>query len=70
MVEKTIDLTAQSSTSIEAAIKLAVSRAAVTITDIRQARVTDIVALIKDGEVANWRVDLRVTFRVSDRVHE
>ena len=70
MVEKTIDLTGQSSTSIEAAVGLAISRAAVTITDIRQARLTDIIALVEDGRVAQWRVDMRLTFKVADRVHE
>lgn len=70
MVEKTIDLTGHSSSSIEAAVNLAVSRAAVTITDIREARITDIVAVIEDGQVAHWKVALRLTFRVSDRVHE
>jgi flavin-binding protein dodecin len=70
MVEKTIDLTGQSSTSIEAAVGLAISRAAVTITDIRQARLTDIVAVVEDGQIARWKVDLRVTFQVADRVHE
>jgi hypothetical protein len=70
MVEKTIELTGQSSSSIEAAVSLAVSRAAVTITDIRQARITDVLALVEDGQVAQWKVSLRLTFRVSDRVHE
>jgi hypothetical protein len=70
MVEKTIDLTGQSASSIEAAVSLAVTRAAVTITDIRQARITDIVAIVEDGQVANWRVSLRLTFRVADRLHE
>jgi len=70
MVEKTIDLTGQSSTSIEAAVNLAVGRAALTVTDIRQARITDIVALVEDGKVAHWKVGLQVTFRVTDRVHE
>jgi hypothetical protein len=70
MVEKTIDLTGQSSTSIEAAVNIAVGRAALTVTDIRQARITDIVALVEDGKVAHWKVGLRLTFRVTDRVHE
>jgi len=70
MVEKTIELTGQSSTSIEAAVGLAISRAAVTITDIRQARLTDIIAVVEDGQIARWKVDLRVTFQVTDRVHE
>jgi flavin-binding protein dodecin len=70
MVEKTIDLTGHSSTSIESAVSLAISRASVTITDIRQARLTDIVAVVDDGQIAGWKVDLRVTFKVADRVHE
>jgi len=70
MVEKTIDLTGQSSASIEAAVQLAVGRAALTVTDIRQARITDIVALVEDGKVAHWKVGLQLTFRVSDRMHE
>jgi hypothetical protein len=70
MVEKTIDLTGQSATSIEAAVNIAVGRAALTVTDIRQARITDIVALVEDGKVAHWKVGLRLTFRVTDRVHE
>jgi len=70
MVEKTIDLTGHSSTSIESAVNLAISRASVTITDIRQARLTDIVAVVEDGQIASWKVDLRVTFKVADRVHE
>jgi hypothetical protein len=70
MVEKTIDLTGQSASSIEAAVNLAVTRAAVTITDIQQARITDIVAIVEDGQVAHWRVSLRLTFRVADRLHE
>jgi hypothetical protein len=70
MVEKTIELTGQSATSIEAAVDLAVRRAAVTVTDIRRARVTDIVALVEDGKVAHWKVGMRITFQVSERVHE
>lgn len=70
MVEKTIDLTGQSSASIEAAVQLAVGRAALPVTDIRQARITDIVALVEDGKVAHWKIGLQLTFRVSDRMHE
>jgi hypothetical protein len=70
MVEKTIELTGTSSNGIEDAVALAISRAAVTITDIRQAQVTDVVAHVEDGRIVHWKVRLRVTFKVADRVHE
>jgi flavin-binding protein dodecin len=70
MVEKSIDLSGTSANGIEDAVALAVSRAAVTITDIRQAQITDVVALVENGRVAQWKVRLRVTFKVADRLHE
>jgi dodecin len=70
MVEKTIDLTGISSNSIEDAVNLAVNRAAVTIQGIREARIVDVAAVVEDGSVASWRVKVKVTFTVQDRVHE
>jgi hypothetical protein len=70
MVEKTIELTGISSNSIEDAVNLAVNRAAVTIQGIREARIVDVAAMIEDGAVASWRVKVKVTFTVQDRVHE
>ena len=58
MVEKTIELTGASVSSIEDAVNIAVSRASVTIQSIRQARVLDINAVIENGAVAQWRVKI------------
>ena len=70
MVEKTIELTGSSATSIEEAVSLAVARAAVTISGIYQVQLTDITAQVEDGMVARWKVKIRATFPVKDRVHE
>jgi len=70
MVEKTIELTGSSATSVEDAVSLAVARAAVTINGIYQIQVTDITALVEDGMVARWKVKIKATFPVKDRVHE
>jgi len=70
MVEKTIVLTGSSKTSIEDAVSLAVSRAAVTISGIEEVEVTDVKAIVEDGAVARWKVKIKATFPVKDRVHE
>ena len=70
MIEKTIELTGSSKTSIEDAVSLAVSRAAVTISGIEEVEVTDVKAIVEDGAVARWKVKIKATFPVKDRVHE
>jgi hypothetical protein len=70
MVEKTIELTGTSTNSIEDAVGLAVARAAATIDGIRRADVKGITAIIEDGAVTAWRVRLRLTFAVQERLHE
>lgn len=70
MVEKTITITGTSTNSIEDAVGLAVNRAASTIEGIRQADVAGITAVVEDGAVSAWRVRLRVTFAVQERLHE
>jgi len=70
MVEKTITLTGTSTNSIEDAVGLAVTRAATTIDGIRQADVAGITALIEDGAVSAWRVRIRLSFAVQERLHE
>jgi flavin-binding protein dodecin len=70
MVEKTIELTGSSATSIEDAVSLAVARAAVTINGIYHVEVADISAMVEDGRVARWKVKIKATFPVKDRVHE
>jgi dodecin len=70
MVEKTIELTGTSANSIEDAVNIAVSRAAVTIESIRHVRVLDISAAIENGTVSHWRVKIALAFAVQDRLHE
>ena len=70
MVEKTIELTGTSANSVEDAVRLAVWRAAVTIEGIRRADVCDISANIENGTVTSWRVKVKVSFVVQDRLHE
>ena len=70
MVEKTITLTGTSTSSIEDAVGLAVTRAATTLDGIRQADVAGITAVVEDGTVTAWRVRVRVTFAVQERLHE
>ncbi len=70
MVEKTIDLTGSSANSIEDAVNLAVSRAAVTISGIRRVEVTSVTGSVENNSVAMWHVRLKVTFLIQDRLHE
>jgi flavin-binding protein dodecin len=70
MVEKTITLTGTSTNSIEDAVGLAVNRAAATIEGIRQADLTGVTAIVEDGAVTAWKVKLRLTFAVQERLHE
>jgi len=70
MIEKTIELTGSSATSIEEAVSLAVARAAVTINGIYQVQLTDISAMVEEGAVARWKVKIKATFPVKDRIHE
>jgi dodecin len=71
MVEKTIELTGTSTSSIEEAVGLAVARATATIKGIRpEIEVDRIWAVQEDGEVTAWRVRVRVTFAVQEQMHE
>jgi len=70
MVEKTITHTGTSTNSIEDAVGLAVTRAAATIDGIRTAEVAGITAMIEDGTINAWRVRIRLSFGVQERIHE
>ena len=70
MVEKSIELTGISATSIEDAVNLALARAGVTIDGIQRADILDISASVEDGKVAAWRVKVKLTFTIQDRLHE
>ncbi len=70
MVEKTIELTGSSANGIEDAVNLAISRAAVTIQGIRRVHITDVSADVENNRVTLWRVGMKLTFGIQDRVHE
>ena len=70
MVEKSINLTGSSANSIEDAVNLAVSRAAVTIEGIRRVEILQVTGTVENGSVATWHVKLQVTFIIQDRLHE
>ena len=70
MVEKTIDLTGTSANSIEDAVNLAVSRAAVTIEGIRRFEVVGLTGTVENGAVVTWHVRVKVSFTIQDRLHE
>ncbi len=70
MVEKSIELTGTSTNSIEDAVSLAVSRAAVTIDGLRRVDVGTVSATIEDGAVARWHVTMKITFAIQERLHE
>ncbi|MGH2758419.1 MAG: dodecin domain-containing protein [Actinomycetota bacterium] len=69
-VTKTIDLSGSSSESIESAIDEAISRAALTISDVQEFEVDRVSGVVKDGRVEAYRVWLKVTFVVKERLHE
>lgn len=70
MVEKSITLTGSSANSIEDAVNLAVSRAAVTIDGIRRVQILDVSGTVENGGVASWHVKVQLTFLIQDRLHE
>lgn len=69
-VTKTIDLSGRSTQSLEAAIEEAISRAALTISDVEEFEIDRITGSVKDGRVDEYRVWLKVTFIVKERLHE
>jgi dodecin len=69
-VTKTVDLSGTSDTSIEAAIDEAIARAGLTVEDIEEFEISRITGTVKDGGVDAYRVWIKVTFVVKERIHE
>ncbi len=64
-VAKVIELNASSSTSVEDAVRTGLKKTAETVKGIQGAWVNEIKAVTgPDGEVTEWRVNMRVTFLV------
>ena len=65
-VAKVIELTSSSSKSIEDAVESGIARADSTLDDVEGAWVQDIKCVVKNGKVAEWRVNMKVTFLLKD----
>lgn len=63
-VLKVIEILSNSDKSWEDATKKAVKEASKTISNIRSVYVQDQSAVVKDGEVSEFRVNLKITFEV------
>jgi dodecin len=61
-VAKVIELTASSSKSIEDAVQSGIQPADDTLDQIEGAWVQDIKCVVKNGKIAEWRVNMKVTF--------
>lgn len=61
-VAKVIELTSASSKSIEDAVEMGIKRADQTIDQVEGVWVQDIKATVKNGKIAEWRVNMKVTF--------
>jgi dodecin len=65
-VAKVIELTAASSKSIDDAVEQGSKRADATLDQIESAWLQDIKAVVKNGKIAEWRVNMKVTFLLKD----
>ena len=65
-VAKVIELTASSPKSIEDAIENGIRRADSTLDQVEGAWVQDIKCIVKNGKVAEWRVNMKITFLLKE----
>jgi flavin-binding protein dodecin len=63
-VAKVVELTASSPTSFEDAVKNGIDKAAETLRNIQGAWVSEEKVDVKDGQITDFRVTLRITFLV------
>lgn len=61
-VAKVVEITASSTKSFEDAIQSGVARASKTLEEIRGIRVMDQKAVVREGKITEFRVDMKVTF--------
>jgi dodecin len=65
-VAKVIELTAASTKSIEDAVEMGVRRADQTLDQVEGVWLQDIKAVVKNGKIAEWRVNMKVTFLLKE----
>lgn len=63
---KHIEITAESNESFDAAIAAGIASASKTVRNIRSAWIKDQQVFVDDGQVTSYRVNLKLTFLVSD----
>lgn len=61
-VAKIIEITSESTKSFEDAITTGIAKATETVDNVEGAWVKEMKALVKDGKVTGYRVDLKLTF--------
>ncbi len=64
-VAKTLEIISSSTESIEAAVRDGVAKASETVHGIRGVWVKSTKAVVRDDQIAEWRVTLKITFVVS-----
>jgi hypothetical protein len=65
-VARVTEIIAASNKSFDDALKLGVARAAKTLKNVEGAWVQDQKVLVKDGKIVEYRVNLKVTFILTD----
>ena len=65
-VAKVIELNASSAKSIEDAVETGIRRADSTLDNVEGAWIQDIKCVVKNGKIAEWRVNMKVTFLLKD----
>ncbi len=65
-VAKVIELIASSPKSIEDAVENGIRRADSTLDGVEGAWVQDIKCVVKNGKVAEWRVNMKITFLLKE----
>jgi flavin-binding protein dodecin len=65
-VAKVIELNASSSKSIEDAVENGIRRADTTLDNVEGAWIQDIKCVVKNGKIAEWRVNMKVTFLLKE----
>ncbi|NCC79087.1 MAG: dodecin domain-containing protein [Clostridia bacterium] len=63
-VVKVIEILAESTEGFEAATKVAVKEAAKTVKNIKSVYVKDMQAIVEGEEIVNYRVNVKVSFKV------
>ena len=65
-VAKVIELTSASHKSIEDAVEQGIRRADSTLDQVEGAWIQDIKAVVKNGKIAEWRVNMKITFLLKE----